>query len=77
MFVHGNPGSSADWEPLLAAVGDRGHRAVAWDAPGFGCARTPAGFAQSVDAHAAFIARALDRLAIRRAQLVLHDFGGP
>jgi pimeloyl-ACP methyl ester carboxylesterase len=77
VFVHGNPGSGADWEPLLAAVGDRGHRAVAWDAPGFGRARTPAGFAQTVDAHAMFIARALDTLAIRRAHLVLHDFGGP
>ena len=39
VFVHGNPGSSADWEPLLAAVSDLGHRAVAWDAPGFGRAR--------------------------------------
>jgi pimeloyl-ACP methyl ester carboxylesterase len=77
VFVHGNPGSSADWEPLLTAVGDLGHRAVAWDAPGFGRARTPSGFAQTVDAHAAFIARALDRLAIRRAHLVLHDLGGP
>jgi pimeloyl-ACP methyl ester carboxylesterase len=77
VFVHGNPGSGADWDPLLATVGDRGHRAVAWDAPGFGRARTPAGFPQTVDAHAAFIARALDALAIRRAHLVLHDFGGP
>ena len=61
VFVHGNPGSSADWEPLIAAVGAR-RRAVAWDAPGFGRARAPAGFAQTVDAHAAFIgagARAL------------------
>ncbi len=24
VFLHGNPGSSADWEPLLAAVGRRG-----------------------------------------------------
>jgi pimeloyl-ACP methyl ester carboxylesterase len=77
VFVHGNPGSGADWEPLLAAVGDLGHRAVAWDAPGFGRARTPAGFAQTVDAHAAFVGRALDALAIDRAHLVLHDFGGP
>ena len=77
VFVHGNPGSSADWESLLAAVGDRGHRAVAWDAPGFGRARTPAGFAHTVDAHAAFIGAALDQLGIERAHLVLHDFGGP
>jgi len=76
VFVHGNPGSGADWEPLLAAVGER-RRAVAWDAPGFGGARAPAGFRQTVDAHAAFIGRALDALAIDRAHLVVHDFGGP
>ncbi len=44
VFVHGNPGSSADWEPLMAAIGAH-RRAVAWDAPGFGRARAPAGFA--------------------------------
>ena len=76
VFVHGNPGSGADWEPLLAAVGQR-RRAVAWDAPGFGGARAPAAFRQTVHAHAAFIGRALDALAIDRAHLVVHDFGGP
>ncbi len=76
VFVHGNPGSGADWEPLLAAVGAR-RRAVAWDAPGFGAAEGPAGFVQSVDAHADFIGRALDELGVERAHLVLHDFGGP
>jgi pimeloyl-ACP methyl ester carboxylesterase/2-polyprenyl-6-methoxyphenol hydroxylase-like FAD-dependent oxidoreductase len=76
VFVHGNPGSSADWEPLLAAVGDR-RRAVAWDAPGFGQSTTPKGFPQSTEAHAAFIGRALAVLGIERAHLVLHDFGGP
>jgi pimeloyl-ACP methyl ester carboxylesterase len=74
--VHGNPGSGADFEPLVAAAGSLG-RAVAWDAPGFGRAGEPAGFTQTVDGHAAFIARALDVLAIERAHLVLHDFGGP
>ena len=43
VFLHGNPGSSADWEPLLAATGRR-WRAVAWDAPGFGHAAAPAEF---------------------------------
>ena len=76
VFVHGNPGSSADWGPLIAAVGAR-RRAVAWDAPGFGRARAPAGFPQTVDAHAAFIGEALRALGIERAHLVLHDFGGP
>ena len=76
VFLHGNPGSSANWEPLLAAVG-RDRRAVAWDAPGFGQAIAPGGFAQSVEAHAAFLGGAVDALGIRRAHLVAHDFGGP
>ena len=75
VFLHGNPGSGADWEPLVAAVG-RDRRAVAWDAPGFGRAVAP-GFPQSVAAHAAFVGSALDSLGIRRAHLVAHDFGGP
>ena len=76
VFLHGNPGSSADWEPLLAAAGRR-WRAVAWDAPGFGHAASQVGFAQTVAAHAQFVGRALDALGIERAHLVAHDFGGP
>jgi pimeloyl-ACP methyl ester carboxylesterase len=77
VFVHGNPGSSADWDGLLPVVAGLGLRAVAWDAPGFGRAVAPAGFPQRVDRHAAFVGRALDVLGIDRAHLVLHDFGGP
>ena len=75
VFLHGNPGSGADWEPLLAAVGER-RRAVAWDAPGFGRAVAP-GFEQTVAAHAEFVGRALAALGIDRAHIVAHDFGGP
>jgi pimeloyl-ACP methyl ester carboxylesterase/2-polyprenyl-6-methoxyphenol hydroxylase-like FAD-dependent oxidoreductase len=76
VFLHGNPGSSADWEPLLAATGRR-WRAVAWDAPGFGRATAPADFRQTVASHAELVGRALDALGIERAHLVAHDFGGP
>jgi pimeloyl-ACP methyl ester carboxylesterase len=76
VFIHGNPGSSADWAPLIAAVG-ASRRAVAWDAPGFGRAATPAGFPQTIDAHATFIGHALEAQGIERALLVAHDFGGP
>ena len=75
VFLHGNPGSGADWEPLLATAGAHGHRAIAWDAPGFGGAE--GGFPQTVGDHAAFIGAALDALGVERAHLVLHDFGGP
>jgi pimeloyl-ACP methyl ester carboxylesterase len=33
VFVHGNPGSSQDWVPLLELAGHLA-RAVAWDHPG-------------------------------------------
>jgi pimeloyl-ACP methyl ester carboxylesterase len=76
VFVHGVPGSGADFEPLLSAAGQLG-RAVAWDAPGFGKADKPGDFDHSVDGHATFVGRALDELGIERAHLVLHGFGGP
>ena len=46
--VHGTPGSSQDWVPLLERAGQLA-RAVAWDHPGFGQADTPAGFDYTVD----------------------------
>lgn len=76
VFVHGNPGSSADWIDLVGAVGES-TRAVAWDAPGFGKADKPAHFDYTVGGYAAFIDRALETLGIERVHLVLHDFGGP
>ncbi len=76
VFVHGVPGSGADFEPLLSSAG-RQSRAVAWDAPGFGRARSPGGVDHSIRGHSEFLGRVLDELAIERAHLVLHDFGGP
>jgi pimeloyl-ACP methyl ester carboxylesterase len=76
VFVHGNPGSGADWEGLLLRAGRR-TRAIAWDAPGFGRTGEPPGFQQNVDGHAEFLAAVLDDLGVRKAHLCLHDFGGP
>ena len=50
---------------------------MAFDQPGFGRAARPHGFRHSVEAHAAFLGRALDTLGIERTHLVAHDFGGP
>jgi pimeloyl-ACP methyl ester carboxylesterase len=75
VFVHGVPGSGADFEPLLSAAGQVG-RALAWDAPGFGAADKPASFDHRLAGHSAFIGKTLDALGIARAHLVLHDFGG-
>ncbi len=76
VFVHGNPGSSLDWVELAQAVGAFG-RAVALDMPGFGHAGKPPDFDYTVDGYAGHLAGALDELGVRRAHLVLHDFGGP
>jgi pimeloyl-ACP methyl ester carboxylesterase len=76
VFVHGNPGSSEDWHDLLARVGQFA-RAVAPDMPGFGQADKPARFDYTVAGYARHLDAILQHLAIRRAHLVLHDFGGP
>jgi pimeloyl-ACP methyl ester carboxylesterase len=77
VFVHGNPGSCDDWEPLTGAVGTIGLRTVAFDLPDFGETIAPAGFEHSAPGYAAFVDAALAALGIERAHLVLHDFGGP
>jgi pimeloyl-ACP methyl ester carboxylesterase len=76
VFVHGNPGSSRDWEALVDGVGEFG-RAVAIDMPGFGEADKPRDFEYNVGGYAAFLQGAFDQLAITRVHLVVHDFGGP
>lgn len=76
VFLHGNPGSSRDWEDLAGRVGEFG-RAVAPDMPGFGRADKPADFTYTVDGYAEHLDAMLAALGIRRAHLVLHDFGGP
>jgi pimeloyl-ACP methyl ester carboxylesterase/flavin-dependent dehydrogenase len=76
VFVHGNPGSSLDWVELAAAVGAFG-RAVALDMPGFGRADKPLDFDYTVEGYARHLGGALEGLGVRRAHLVLHDFGGP
>ena len=76
VFVHGNPGSSRDWEDLAAKVSEFG-RAVALDMPGFGRADKPEDFDYTVGGYARHLGAALAELGIRRAHLVLHDFGGP
>ena len=76
VFVHGNPGSSLDWERLAREVGEFG-RAVAMDMPGFGAADKPANFDYSVPGYARFLGRLLAERRVQRAHLVMHNFGGP
>jgi pimeloyl-ACP methyl ester carboxylesterase len=77
VFVHGNPGSADDWVRLVEAAGAAGRRAVAFDLPDFGETIAPDGFEHTPFGYAEFLAEVLQALGIERAQLVLHDFGGP
>jgi pimeloyl-ACP methyl ester carboxylesterase len=45
--------------------------------PGFGGADKPDRFVYTVDGYARHLAQLVDALGVRRAHLVLHDFGGP
>ncbi len=76
VFVHGNPGSSRDWEDLVGRVGTFA-RAVAFDMPGFGRADKPRDFDYSVPGEERFLDAALTELGVERVHLVLHDLGGP
>lgn len=76
VFVHGITGSSRDWEDLLARTGQFG-RAVAPDVPGFGRADKPGTFEYTVGGYARHLGEFLEEIDVRKAHLVLHDFGGP
>jgi pimeloyl-ACP methyl ester carboxylesterase len=75
VFLHGNPGSRLDWEDLVSQAGEFG-RAVAFDMPGFGQSDKRSDFGGRVEDYATYIDAALDGLGVRRAHLVVHDFGG-
>ena len=76
VFVHGNPGSSADWRDLAAQVAPF-TRVLAADMPGFGRADKPADFDYTVAGYARHLDLLIAAQGIRRVHLVLHDFGGP
>jgi len=76
VFVHGNPGPMDDWEDLAPAVGEVA-RVIAMDMPGYGRAEHPRKFDYTVAGYARYLGALLDDLAVDRAHLVMHDFGGP
>lgn len=76
VFVHGNPGFSADWEYLMEGVAPF-CRCVAPDMPGFGQSARPEDFDYTVNGYARHLGGILTKLGVAKAHLVLHDFGGP
>jgi len=75
IFVHGNPGSSKDWESFVLQVGAFS-RAIAPDMPGYGNADRPKQFNYTVDGYAQHLFSLTEELGIKKVHLVLHDFGG-
>lgn len=76
VFVHGNPGSSAEFLHLANGASRFG-RAIAMDMPGFGHTPPWPDTTPSVEAYARHLGLLLDELGIDEVDLVLHDFGGP
>jgi pimeloyl-ACP methyl ester carboxylesterase len=76
LFVHGNPGSGADWDGLLELSGELAF-SIAPDMPGYGRTERPKNFPYSVPGHALQLSGLVEQFGLRRVHLVLHDFGGP
>jgi pimeloyl-ACP methyl ester carboxylesterase len=76
VFVHGNPGSSEDFDELVPHVGEFA-RVLAPDMPGFGQSERAAAFSYTIDGFAGHLDSVLRHFAVNRVHLVLHDFGGP
>src|SRR5260221_9572566 len=76
VFVHGNPGPSDGWTGLATQASEFA-RVVTMDMPGYGRADRPRDFDYTVAGYARHLGGILEALGVRRAHLVLHDFGGP
>ena len=74
VFIHGNGGSSAQWQAQLAYLRSKGRRAIALDLPGFGRSIAPADGDLSLEA----MVSAIDRSLVRVPKFVLagHSYGG-
>ncbi|MGZ4174975.1 MAG: haloalkane dehalogenase [Solirubrobacteraceae bacterium] len=78
VFVHGEPTWSFLWRQVLVPVRDAGFRCIAPDLPGFGRSDKPTDLAwYTYDRHTAALTSLLERLDIRDATIVVHDWGGP
>jgi pimeloyl-ACP methyl ester carboxylesterase len=76
VFAHGSPNYSRDFDHLLARASRYG-RVISFDWPGYGHADDRPGVPYDVDGAAHFFGGLMDRLGVRRVDLVMHDFGGP
>jgi pimeloyl-ACP methyl ester carboxylesterase len=72
VLLHGQPGSSADWEPVATLL-EPEFRVVVPDRPGYG---DTGGDAFGISTNADAVAALMDRLDIDKATVVGHSWGG-
>jgi haloalkane dehalogenase len=78
LLVHGEPTWSYLWRHAIPPLRDAGHRCVVPDHAGFGRSDKPVDLDwYSYDRHTALLAELVERLDLRGATVVVHDWGGP
>jgi len=76
LMLHGNPAWSVLYRDLILGLAGE-FRCIAVDLAGFGLSAPPSGFSFRAADHARLIAAFVERLDLRNATLVAHDWGGP
>ena len=78
VFVHGEPTWSFLWRKVMPPLLDAGFRCIAPDHAGFGRSDKPTDLGwYSYDRHSELFAELIERLDLRGATVVVHDWGGP
>ena len=78
VLLHGEPTWSFLWRKTMVPLLDAGYRTVVPDHAGFGRSDKPVDVGwYSYDRHTALAAELLERLDLRDATVVVHDWGGP
>ena len=78
LLVHGEPTWSYLWRHAIPPLLDAGFRCIAPDHAGFGRSDKPTDLGwYSYDRHTALLTDLVERLDLRGATIVVHDWGGP
>jgi haloalkane dehalogenase len=78
VLLHGEPTWSYLWRDTMRPLLDAGYRTIVPDHAGFGRSDKPTEIGwYSYDRHVALTTELLERLDLRDATLVVHDWGGP
>jgi haloalkane dehalogenase len=78
VFFHGEPTWSFLWRKVIPPVRDAGYRCIAPDYAGFGRSDKPTDVGwYTYDRHVELISMLIEKLDLRDATAVVHDWGGP